>query len=259
MIPCSLTILGSGTCVPSLRRSCCSVLVNIGNKKLLLDCGTGTMRRLLEAGVEIAEISYILLSHFHPDHSAEVAPFLFSSKYAGKKRRTTPLTIIAGKGFAEFHQALKGVYGEWIDLAPELLNTIEMKIESPDSLRFEDFTLNTAPVNHQPESIAFRIEIDGYSLVYSGDTSFSESLVALASGADMLICESSLPDELKMDVHLTPSLAGEIATRAGVKKLILTHFYPECDEVDVTAQCRKTYAGHLILAEDLMRIELSGL
>jgi ribonuclease BN (tRNA processing enzyme) len=253
----SLIILGSGTCVPSLKRSCCSVLVNIGSEKLLLDCGTGTMRRLLEAGTEIAEISYILLSHFHPDHSAEVAPFLFSSKYAGKKRRTTPLTIIAGKGFSEFHTALKGVYGEWIDLAPELLNIIEMKTQSPDSLRFENFTLNTAPVNHQPESIAFRIEMsDRYSVVYSGDTSFSESLIALAAGADILICEASLPDELKVDVHLTPSLAGDIASSARVKKLILTHFYPECDDVDVVAQCRKTYSGHLILAEDLMRVEL---
>ncbi len=254
---CSITILGSGTCVPSLKRSCCSVLVNIGDEKLLLDCGTGTMRRLLEAGTEIAEISYMLLSHFHPDHSAEVAPFLFSSKYAGKKRRSTPLTIIAGKGFFQFHQALKGVYGEWIDLAPELLNVIEMKTESPDSLRFENFILNTAPVNHQPESIAFRIEMPGgYSVVYSGDTSFSENLISLAKGADMLICEAAVPDELKLDVHLTPSLAGEIATRAQVKKLVLTHFYPECDDVDIAAQCRKTYSGDLILAEDLMRMEL---
>lgn len=254
---CSLTILGSGTCVPSLKRSCCAVLVNIGSEKLLMDCGTGTMRRLLEAGVEIAEISYILLSHFHPDHSAEIAPFLFSSKYAGKKRRTTPLTIIAGKGFAKFYEALKGVYGEWIELAPELLDTIEMKTDSPDSLRFENFTLNTAPVDHQPESIAFRIEINGgYSLVYSGDTSFCESLISLASDADILICESAVPDELKLDVHLTPSLAGVIASRAGVKKLILTHFYPECDDVDIAAQCRKTYFGTLVLAQDLMRIEL---
>jgi len=252
-----LTILGSGTCVPSLKRSCCSVLVNIGSEKLLIDCGPGTMRRLLEADTEIAEISYMLLSHFHPDHSAEVAPFLFSSKYAGKKRRSTPLTIIAGKGFAKFHEALKGVYGEWIDLAPELLNVIEMETESPDSLRFENFILNTAPVNHQPESIAFRIELDGgYSVVYSGDTSFSESLITLAADADILICEAAVPDELKLDVHLTPSLAGTIASRAQVKKLILTHFYPECDDVDMAAQCRKTYSGDLVLAEDLMRIEL---
>ncbi len=51
-------------------------------------------------------------------------------------------------------------------------------------------------------------------------------------------------------------MAGEIATRANVRKLVLTHFYPECDQVDIKKQCRKTYSGPLLLAEDLMKIEL---
>ena len=95
-----LTILGSGTCVPSLKRSSCAILVACGSSRILVDCGPGTMRRLLEAGTEISEISHILLSHFHPDHSGELVPFLFSSKYPGKKCRSEPLTIVAGKGFA---------------------------------------------------------------------------------------------------------------------------------------------------------------
>ena len=59
--------------------------------------------------------------------------------------------------------------------------------------------------------------------------------------------------------HLTPSLAGEIATRANVKKLILTHFYPDCENANIEKECRKTYNGPLVLAEDLMTIELGGL
>ena len=59
-----------------------------------------------------------------------------------------------------------------------------------------------------------------------------------------------------MTGHLTPSLAGEIASAARVKKLVLTHFYPECDRADISDQCRKTYSGPLILAEDLMRINV---
>ena len=93
-------------------------------------------------------------------------------------------------------------------------------------------------------------------MVYSGDTDFSHNLVNLSRNADLLICESALPDDLKVKGHLTPSLAGEIASLANVRKLVLTHFYPECDLVDIEKQCRKTFAGPLVLAEDLMKIEL---
>jgi len=112
-------------------------------------------------------------------------------------------------------------------------------------------------VEHNPESIAFRITgAGGRSVVYSGDTDYSENLIELSKNADLLICESALPDDYRIKGHLTPSLAGAIATRAGVKKLVLTHFYPECDKTDIELECRKTYAGQLVLAEDLMQIEI---
>jgi len=117
--------------------------------------------------------------------------------------------------------------------------------------------VESLPVDHNPESIAYRITSSGgISMVYSGDTDFSENLVTLSKDADLLICESALPDELKVKGHLTPSLAGEIAERANVRKLVLTHFYPECDQVDIEKECRKTYSGPLLLAEDLMQINL---
>jgi len=94
------------------------------------------------------------------------------------------------------------------------------------------------------------------TVVYSGDTDASENLITLARDADLLICESALPDELKTEGHLTPSLAGKMAQQAGVKKLVLTHFYPECDKVDIRQQCAKTFSGEIILAKDLMRIDL---
>jgi ribonuclease BN (tRNA processing enzyme) len=81
--------------------------------------------------------------------------------------------------------------------------------------------------------------------------------VALARDTDLLICESAFPDQFKVKGHLTPSLAGEIASRANVGKLILTHFYPECDSVNIEKECRKTYSGPLILANDLLKIELN--
>jgi ribonuclease BN (tRNA processing enzyme) len=110
---------------------------------------------------------------------------------------------------------------------------------------------------HNEESIGYRFNSpDGCSVVYSGDTDYTEHLIELSKDADLLICESALPDSMRVQGHLTPSLAGKIAAESGVKKLVLTHFYPECDHVDVAQQCRKTYDGPLVLAEDLMRSEV---
>ena len=253
-----VTILGSGTCVPSLRRSSCSVLMQIGTTRLLFDSGPGTMRRLLEAETTIFDLDFIFYSHFHPDHCAELVPLIFATKYPDQNRRQLPLTVIAGKGLTEFFAGLKAVYGEWIELAEGRLTTIELDNRSNDSRSFKDFTIESAPVEHNPESIAYRVSsVHGGSVVYSGDTDYSENLIELAKGADLLICESAMPDSLQVKGHLTPSMAGQIASRAGVGKLVLTHFYPDCDDIDIKQECRKTYRGPLLLAEDLMEMEVT--
>ena len=234
-------------------------MLAVGDTKLLFDSGPGTMRRLLRANTTIFDVDYIFYSHFHPDHTAELVPLLFATKYPDTSQRQTVLTIVAGVGFEDFFAGLKTVYGQWIELDPGLVEIIQMNNGSADLLRLKDFTVQSAPVEHNPESIAYRVTgPGGHSVVYSGDTDTSENLIALSKDADLLICESALPDDYRMKGHLTPSLAGDIATRAGVKKLVLTHFYPQCDQTDIEQECRKTYDGPLVLAEDLMRIEISS-
>lgn len=256
--PLIVTIIGSGTCVPSLARSASSILLETGKQKLLFDSGPGTMRRLLETGVAIHEITHLVYTHHHPDHTSELVPMLFASKYSGANQRGIPLTILSGKGFSTFFKKLEAVYGHWIQLAPGLMNIIEMDTSSADRLEFPDFTVDSIPVEHNPESLAFRVSNPGgTSVVVSGDTDYSANLVTLSMDADLLICESALPDGLKAPGHLTPSLAGKIAARSRVKKLVLTHFYPECDQVDIAKQCRSTYSGDLLLAEDLMKIVIN--
>lgn len=254
-----VTILGSGTCVPSLKRSSCAVLMEIGATHLLFDSGPGTMRRLLEADTDIFELDYILYSHFHPDHSAELVPLIFATKYPDGSRRQSPLTVIGGKGLLHFFAGLKAVYGNWIELDDEKLRFLELDNSSGESRNFSSFTIRSAPVVHNPESIAYRVtSADGSSVVYSGDTDYSENLIELAKYADLLICESAVPDHKQVRGHLTPSVAGEIASRANVRKLVLTHFYPDCENVDIEQECRKTYSGPLLMAEDLMRINVIG-
>ncbi len=252
-----VTILGSGTCVPSLVRSSAAALVKTGESRVLLDVGAGTLHRLLEAGHRVFDISHILLTHFHPDHTGELASFLFSNKYPDVSRRERPLTLLGGPGVSDFFRRLLDLYGNWVQLPGGKFQLLEADPEKAGERDFGDFFLSWAPVNHNPESLAYRIRgISGETIVYSGDTDASESLKNLAMDADLLICESALPDALKVPGHLSPSMAGEIAAAARVRKLVLTHFYPECDGADMVGECRRTYAGPLVLAEDLMEIEL---
>jgi ribonuclease BN (tRNA processing enzyme) len=255
MKPTTVTILGSGTCVPSLKRSSCAVLLEIGESKLLFDSGPGTMHRLLKAGIEIFDIDVIFYSHFHPDHTGELAPFIFATKYPDSNNRKKLLTIVGGTGFVNFIHRLKSAYENWLELPENMLRFLELGRNGLENRRFASFTMETMPMNHREESLGYRITDDnGKSIVYSGDTDTNENLVSLATNADLLICESAMPDTLKVPGHLTPSLAGDMAARAQVKKLVLTHLYPECDQFDLAAQCRKTYQGPLLIAEDLMKI-----
>ena len=256
-IPTRVTILGSGTCVPSVKRSACAVMITTGRSIVVMDCGPGTMRRLTETGTAVTDVTHVFFSHFHPDHTGELAAFIFANKYPDRTRRHKLLTFGAGRGFTDFFNKFKAVYGQWIELAPEQFKLLEIDDPGETFTRCEDFTVTSVPVAHNPESRAYRLTAaDGKSIVYSGDTGYSDNLVALAKGADLLICESAFPAALKVSGHLTPPEAGEIASRAKVGALVLTHFYPECDQTDMAAQCRQTWSGPLTLAEDLMVIDL---
>lgn len=245
-----ITILGSGTCVPSLERGACSVLISQGDSHILVDAGPGTMRQLLKAGVHINDIDMVLLSHFHLDHCSDLAPFIFATKYPGFDRNKK-LILAAGTGIKNFYDSLNHVYRNHLEMPENSFDIIEL--EPGDATGIGDIRISCCRVCHKPESLAYRFEdLAGYSCVYSGDTDYSEALVELASDADILICESAMPDELKVPGHLTPSMAGEIASKANVKKLVLTHLYPECEKVDILTQCRKTYSGEIEKAADLL-------
>ena len=253
----NILILGSGTSVPLANRASPSVAISVEGRLILLDIGPGTMRQLAIAGLKYQDIDYIVISHFHPDHTADLIHFFFATRYPPVLEERKPFTIIAPKGFDQFLELLKKPYGRWLDLPERLMSTEELKTGAKDSREFDGFTIYSAPVNHTPQSLGFRIEDNsGKSIAYSGDTGYCEGIVELARGADLLILECSFPDEEAIAGHLTPSEAGDIATRAGAKKLLLTHFYPEILTTDIEAQCRKTYQGDLVLASDLLSLSV---
>ncbi len=247
-----INILGSGTCVPSLERHPSSALIRTEGSHILVDAGPGTMGQLMKLNVGIDEIDVICLSHFHLDHCAEVAPFLFATKYPGFDRKM-PLTLVGGPGLVDWFDRLSRAFNRTIDMPGDWFSCVELS--GSGELDFPGMLMAHAPMAHKSESMGYRFtDNTGFSLVYSGDTDETDTLVTLAQRADILICEAAMPDDLKVPGHLTPSLAGKMAEQACVKQLVLTHFYPECDGVDVVAQCERTFSGEIVAAKDLMEL-----
>jgi ribonuclease BN (tRNA processing enzyme) len=249
-----LVILGSGTIVPSPARSSSSYLVETSDATILMDMGIDVLRRITEIGVGIRDIDAVLLSHFHPDHSAGLVPYLFASKYAMGSVRDRDLTVIGGTGLSAFYDNLKTAYNGWI--VPEQYALELVEALPGEEHRVGDVNISFSLVSHNPESLAFRLEADGVSLVYSGDTDWSEDLIALATDTDALILECSFPDDMKVPGHLTPTEAAELAEQAGVGTLILTHFYPPVETVNLDAVAASRFSGSLIIARDLMTVEI---
>ena len=251
-----ITILGSGTCVPSLERKPCSVLVEHDSKKILIDLGPGIIGQILKTGTSIDQIDMIFLSHFHVDHCADLVPFIFATKYPGLER-IKPLTLVAGKGIELFFSRLDKAYQGHLEMPEELFNTLSLKDQGSSGTLLPGLEISWIKPAHKPESRSFRItDAAGYSFVYTGDTDECDDLIGFARDADLMICESAMPDEQKVPGHLTPSLAGELAQKAKVDKLVLTHFYPECDRADIMRQCRGRYSGQIVIARDLLDLEV---
>jgi ribonuclease BN (tRNA processing enzyme) len=135
-----------------------------------------------------------------------------------------------------------------VEPPPGLMDLKELAPDGPDEVRGEGLLIRSAPTHHTEGSLAYRVEAAGRSLVYSGDTDESDSLADLAQGADLLVLEAANP--FKVPGHLTPAEAGRLAARAGVGRLLLTHFYPPCDEVDVVALAAQEFPGEVVRAED---------
>ncbi len=251
-----LTILGSGTCVPYTERGSSGYALETPGARVLLDCGSGTTWKLARAGISYLDIDHIFLSHLHPDHTGDLVPFLFATKYAfgspyGSKREK-PLSLWGGRGFLEFFDALKNAYKDWT--LPEGLSVGELGEGERD---FGGFTLRAARVPHIESSLAYRIEAEGKTLAYSGDTDYSDALIGLARDADALIIECALPDgESKRSGHLTPGEVIEIANRSGARRIIVTHLYPVCDETGAIEKIRKGVRAEVTEARDLLEIEI---
>lgn len=245
-----LTILGSGTAAPLLDRNCAGYIIEADGRKLLLDSGAGTIRRLLELKYNLFDIWDIFYTHLHNDHINDLGAIVWSSNYGGVRKK--PLNLYGPQGFKKYFDVLLNKL-----LKPGKLNfKINLKELKKSIIKIKDITINTSEIRHSSttKSIAYRISHKNKTLVYAGDAEYCNEVIKAAKNADVLLIECSFPDSKKMKGHLTPSLAGRIASKAKAKTLILTHFYPEALKADIKKQCEKVFSGKIILAKDKMGI-----
>ncbi|MCQ9208171.1 MAG: MBL fold metallo-hydrolase, partial [Omnitrophica bacterium] len=233
-----------------LKRNASGLIVKIENENLLFDTGPGIIRKLLELGITYHDIDYIFYTHFHTDHTLDLATFLFAAKYA-LSLRTKRLTVIGPKGLGRFYTNLLSLYTDVI--SPEDYKVALREI-TEQTLDFGAYKITTMPMLHAPESLGYRIESAGKTVVYSGDTDSCENIVKLGQGADVLILDCSFPDQMKVKGHLTAGEAGQIAKECKCKKLVLSHLYPVCRQEQIAEQAKKTFKGKVAVAQDLMTI-----
>ena len=257
-----MVIIGSGASWPDGERSSPSQVIVAGKEPLLFDCGPGTGMNLMKAGINPATVSWIFLTHLHIDHSLEFPSIVFAGYLAGRKEE---VNLYGPPGIINFCNSL---FDKVYPSAPQIIRRIGeagWKI-TPNEVtkglvhQSKDYRVLSAPVEHGIPAVAYRIETEGGTVVISGDTRPCESLIELAKGADLLIHECSFPDEMaeiaRVSYHSTAREAGDVASRAGVKTVVLTHLFPQWKdrEKEMIDSVRSRFGGEVIPSHDLIEV-----
>jgi len=244
-----LHILGSGTAIPHPERGASGyACVAEDGTALLLECGPGSTRRWPAAGLDFRTVRAILVTHHHVDHCADLAAVLFG-RNVPEPPIDTPLLLGGPLGHGAHVEGLRRVYGP--PVADVVGATRVEELDDGASLSVPPFEVEARHVRHASGALGLRVTSGGRALAFSGDSGPCAALVALCRGADVALLECSYPSARASDSHLNATTAARPAVEAGVARLVLTHFYPECDAVDVAAEVRAAgYAGALHLARD---------
>jgi len=221
-----LQVLGCGDAMGSGGRfQTCFSLQN-GERRVLIDFGATAMIALRRAGIEPNEVDSVLLTHLHGDHFGGLPYLLLDAKWVSG--RTAPLRLLGPRTTAErlrmlretlYPGSTRGDLGFELDVR---------ELEPGVPARLEDLHVTPFEVLHESGAPALGLRIDwgGRSIAYSGDTQWTESLVELARGVDLFICEASFYDEV-VPYHLTYEELLANRSRLECDRLLLTHLSRE--------------------------------
>jgi len=247
---CSITILGSGTSVPSSLRRPPAYWVRAPGVSLLMECGSGCSTSLVRRGGDLAALDGALISHLHPDHTAELVPLLLALANPRGPARARPLRIWGPRGLRAYHRALLELYGSWVE--PREGHPAVEELADQQELELGQLRITAFSVEHSGESLALRLD-DGQRVVcYSGDSGPCEGLTRAARDADLLICECAAGPAEELPGHLNPAQVGRLATEAGCKEVVLTHLYDVADPEARLPIVARHYSGPVRLAADGM-------
>jgi ribonuclease BN (tRNA processing enzyme) len=211
--------------------------------RVLLDLGSGAFGTLQEYADPLT-VDAVLLSHLHPDHYFDISGLYVVWKYhpAGPRPR---IPVWGPRGVAK--QAARA-YGLPTD--PGMSAEFDFHEFDDDPIHLGPFTIRATRVVHPVAAYGFRVEADGRTIAYSGDTGPCPQLVELAKGADLLLAEAAFQQRVDnpTDLHLTGTEAALAARDAGVTRLVLTHIPPWHDKQVALDEARAVFSGPIELA-----------
>jgi ribonuclease BN (tRNA processing enzyme) len=228
---------GCGDAFGSGGRFNTCIHVETGGRSILLDCGASSIVALKRAGIDLAAIDAILLTHFHADHFGGIPFFILDQQLNVK--RTRPLLIAGPPGLQDW-------YARAMTLAfpgdRKLTFELELReVEIGAAQELAGMQVTPIHVKHDERAgpcLAYRIETGGKTLCYSGDTEWTDALIEAAHGADLFICECYMYDKLRKS-HMTLTVLRQHLPAIGARRVILTHLSEDmlAHLADVDLEC----------------------
>ena len=231
----------------TLERACAGYLLQMDGENIWLDAGAGTWLNL-QRSIGYADITGVLLTHGHPDHTTDVLQAYHARRY-GQAKGLKPIPLWAPQETIDRLAAFSKGIDEAFDLKP---------ITTDDALEIGTARLTFTDMAHPEVTLGVRVECGGKVIAFSSDTGEQADFVRLAGGADVFVCEATSQDSDEIwEGHLRASQTGRIAQQIGVKKLVLTHLRPNRDHSVTLAEARAAAGGVQVeLAFDGMRLEI---
>lgn len=243
-----ITVLGNSGPYPRAGSACSGYLLETEKFKILIDCGNGTLSRLLSIIENLNELDAIILSHLHSDHISDIMVMRYALGIGQAKGRIAKsMPLYAPKDPEDTYTKL------------QFENAfIQNELNENSILTFGDMRITFRPMSHPIRTFGVVVEKNGKKFVYTADTKVCDSLFQMSQGADLLLSECNLLEKDRNEdvYHLSAKQVGEVATNTGVKRLLLTHIWPEYDTNDILKEAQANFFGNVEIATEMKTYEI---